>query len=189
MDKGAENYALYLSGNDEGFYGIVREYYDGLTMYINGIVGDFFRAEELADDTLFKLAAQRPSFGKRSSFKTWLYSIGRNVALDSLRREPVRELEQLADAADVSEGPEETYIADERKKQLYRALDKLDPGYREVLWLLFFEDMTPDTISAVTGKKRNYVYRNIFQDHLCNQTVLELSINHIFFLGTFHLLF
>ena len=173
MDKGAEFYEMYLGGDDEGFYGIVREYYDGLTMYINGIVGDFFRAEELADDTLFKLAASRPRFGKKSSFKTWLYSIGRNVALDSLRREPVRGPEQLADAADVSESPEETYIADERKKQLYRALDKLDPGYREVLWLSYFEDMTPDAISAVTGKKRNYVYQQISRAKQALRTELE----------------
>ena len=85
----------------------------------------------------------------------------------------IRELEQLADSADVSEGPEETYIADERKKQLYRALDKLDPGYREVLWLSFFEDMTPDAISAVTGKKRNYVYQQISRAKLALKTELE----------------
>ena len=45
MDNGAVSYEKYKNGDDEGFFEIVREYFDGLAAYINGIVGDFCRAE------------------------------------------------------------------------------------------------------------------------------------------------
>jgi RNA polymerase sigma-70 factor (ECF subfamily) len=157
MDKGAISYEKYKSGDDFGFYEIVREYFDGLAAYINGIVGDFGLAEELADDALLKLALKKPDFNKKSSFKTWLYSIGRNVALDSLRKKtPVHV--GIEDADGTSDGPEQAYIKDERNRQLYRALDKLKPEYKEVLYLSFFEDMSADDIAATLCKSKGSVY-------------------------------
>ncbi|MBO4868663.1 MAG: RNA polymerase sigma factor [Clostridia bacterium] len=163
MDRGAESYEKYRSGQDEGFYELVREYSDGLTMYINGIVGDFFRAEELADDTFFKLAVKKPAFRGASSFRTWLYSIGRNVALDSLRRDRTPPHEQIDEDAAAPDDPESSYIEDETKRQLYRAMDRLRPEYREVLWLSFFEDMKADQISTLLHKSKNNVHQLILR--------------------------
>ena len=157
MDKGAISYEKYKNGDDQGFYEIVAGYFDGLAAYINGIVGDYGLAEELADDALLKLALKRPDFNKKSSFKTWLYAVGRNVALDSLRKKtPVHV--SLDDADGVTDGPEQTYIKDERNRQLYRALDKLKPEYREVLYLSFFEDMSADDIAVLLRKSKGSVY-------------------------------
>lgn len=164
MDNGASFYADYLNGDDEGFYRIVREYYDGLTMYVYGIVGDFFRAEEVADDTLLKLSVKKPPFRGASSFRTWLYSIGKKTAIDSLRRSgPVHTGEGLDENTPSDSDPESDYIKDERNRQLYKALGKLDPEYREVLYLSFFEDMSADDIAVVMRKKRNYVYQIVFR--------------------------
>jgi RNA polymerase sigma-70 factor (ECF subfamily) len=157
MDKGALSYEKYKNGDDQGFYEIVREYFDGLAAYINGIVGDFGLAEELADDALLKLALKKPDFNKKSSFKTWLYSIGRNAALDSLRKKS-HVFVSIDDADGVTDGPEREYIKSERNRQLYRALEKLKPEYREVLYLSYFEDMSADDISALTRKSKGSVY-------------------------------
>ena len=86
MDSGAESYRRYLAGEDEGLAEIVRAYKDGLILYLNGYVNDLPLAEELAEDTFFRLIAKRPRFSGRSSFKFWLYAIGRHVAVDWLRR-------------------------------------------------------------------------------------------------------
>ena len=158
MDKGAISYEKYRNGDDEGFYEIVREYFDGLAAYINGIVGDFCRAEELADDTLLKLALKRPAFGSRSSFKTWLYSIGRNVAYDSLRKKAPPPHLSLDETNETADGPEQAYIKDERNKTIYKALDGLKPEYREVLWLTFFENMSAEQAANVLHKSKAAIY-------------------------------
>lgn len=40
MDHGAENYARFLSGDEDGFVAIVKAYKDGLLLYINSYVHD-----------------------------------------------------------------------------------------------------------------------------------------------------
>ncbi len=41
MDNGASSYRRFLDGEDEGFYEIVRDYKDGLLLYVNSIVGNY----------------------------------------------------------------------------------------------------------------------------------------------------
>ena len=157
MDKGEISYKKYRSGDDDGFYEIVREYFDGLCAYICGITGDRFLSEELADDTLLKLAVKKPDFNGRSSFRTWLYATGRNAAYDSLRKKRQPEL-QLDQADPAAESPEQAYIKGEREKQLYDALESLRPEYRDVLWLTFFEGMGAEEAAAVLKKNKGAFY-------------------------------
>lgn len=86
MDHGASSYRRFLQGDDSGFEEIVRTYSDGLILYLYGYVSDFHLAEDLCEDTFFRLLVKKPRFDGRSSFKSWLYTIGKNLATDHLRR-------------------------------------------------------------------------------------------------------
>ena len=57
--------------------------------------------------------------------------------------------------------PELLILRQERKQQLYRALDRIAPEYREVLLLQFMEDMTPAEIAQVNGKRAKQIYNLI----------------------------
>lgn len=46
MDNGASSYRRFLAGDDEGLAEIVREYKDGLILYLNGYVRNLYVAEE-----------------------------------------------------------------------------------------------------------------------------------------------
>lgn len=80
---------------------IIKEYKDGLIFYLNSIVGNIHTAEELAEDTFVLLGTKKPRDKGTGSFKTWLYTIGRNIAIDSLRRRRKCELSE-AEYADIS---------------------------------------------------------------------------------------
>jgi RNA polymerase sigma-70 factor (ECF subfamily) len=84
MDKGQFYYKRYLDGDEDALLDIVREYRDGLMLYINTHVRNMSLAEEIALDTFTKLTVKRPRFRGDGSFKTWLYAIGRNLAIDTL---------------------------------------------------------------------------------------------------------
>ena len=86
QDRGAESYRRFLQGSDEGLVELVREYKDGLILFMTRYVKDLYVAEELTEDIFFKLMTRKPRFDERSSFKTWLYTIGRNSAIDYIRR-------------------------------------------------------------------------------------------------------
>lgn len=162
MDTGAGSYRRYLNGDDTGLAEIVRDHKYGLTLYLCGIVGDAFTAEELMEDVFFKLVTKRPRFSGKSSFKTFLYAIGRNAALDRLRKDS-RFAELSEQTLDERHAVERAYIEKERRRELYDAMDGLKPEYREALYLTYFEGLSNSEAGTVMHKSRrqmeNLVYR------------------------------
>nr|WP_300789229.1 RNA polymerase sigma factor [uncultured Acetatifactor sp.] len=166
MDNGASSYRRFLDGDDEGIVEIIRDYKDGLILYLNGFTRNISTAEELMEETFVKLATRKPRFWGRSAFRTWLYAIGRNVAMDYLRHSarlspiPAEELERLAGE---EESLEKLYLRTERRILLYQALDRLKIEYRQVLYLVYLEGFDNGEAAAVMHKSRrqieNLVYR------------------------------
>ena len=167
MDNGASSYRRFLDGDDEGLTLIIKEYKDGLILYLNGYVNNIYVAEEIMEETFFKLAVKRPKFSGKSTFKTWLYAIGRNVAIDYIRHNSkfsmysIEDMENcLKDETDL----ESMYIKNESKMMVHKAMSRLKPEYRQVLWLCFFEGFSNEEIAQIMGKTKrqveNLVYRS-----------------------------
>ncbi len=166
MDNGASSYRRFLEGDDSGLAEIVKSYRDGLILYLNGIVNNLSVAEELAEETLFKIITKKPRFNAQYSFKTWLYTIGRNVAIDYIRRHKKRSdrsYETLENCIQDESDLIRFYVIEERKRTVHRALKNLHSDYRQVLWLLYFEKLSNSEVSVVMKKNprqmKNLVYR------------------------------
>ena len=58
---------------------------------------------------------------------------------------------------------ERAYIRQEHKIQVHKALEKLAPDYRQILWLVYFEKLSHEEASLVMKKSsrqiRNLLYR------------------------------
>lgn len=125
MDNGASSYRRFLDGDDSAMVEIIRAYKDGLLLYINGLVKNISVAEELMEDTFFKIMVKKPRFAQKHSFKTWLYTVGRNTAIDYLRRSS-----KIADISPEScpsllveeESLETAYIRREQRILVHRTL-------------------------------------------------------------------
>ncbi len=155
MDNGASSYRRYLEGDDEGLVEIIRDYKDGLILWLCGFTNDICRAEELCEDAFVKIAVKKPNYSGKSSFKTFLYAIARNLALDALRKPRNVSLDEVAEIADPSgeyESLEKAYLREERKIAVHKALSTLKTEYREVLWLMYFEELSGKEIAAVMKK-------------------------------------
>ncbi len=85
-DNGASSYHRFLEGDDNGIVDIVNRYKDGLILYLNQYVSDIHLAEDLAEDTFFKLMVKKPRYTNKYTFQAWLYAIGRNLTIDYIRR-------------------------------------------------------------------------------------------------------
>lgn len=144
MELDNELYRRFLQGDEAGLVQIIDTYKDGLIFYLNGIVSDLAAAEDLAEDTFLKLVLKKPRFSARSSFKTWLYAVGRNLALDHLRRRknaPVSD-DSLSSLRAPEADLELRCIRQEKLRSVHAAMKKLKPEYRQVLWLIYFEDFS-----------------------------------------------
>ena len=127
MDNGASSYRRFLDGDDNSFVEIVRVYNDGLIFYLNSFVHNIPVADELAEDTFVKLGVKRPRYAGKSSFKTWLYAIGRNVAMDYIRKTSKEKTVSLDDCTEQTDEEllESRYLQEEQKIILHRAMNKL----------------------------------------------------------------
>ena len=165
MDNGASSYRRFLDGDDKGLAEIVRDYSDGLTLYLCGIVNDRSVAEELMEETLFKIITKRPKYHPNYSFKTWLYTIGRRVAIDYLRhvKRTEKVLNELGDAVCDTYDLEQLYIKKEQKIVVHRALGKLHAEYRQILWLLYFEELSYAEAAAVMQKTSRQMKNLVFR--------------------------
>ena len=159
MDNGASSYRRYLGGDDDGLADLIRTYRDGLIFYLNGFMNDIGRAEELAEDVFIKIAVKKPHFKGKSSFKTWLYAIGRNEAISALRRNKLVYLPlDEAQAATAADGlPELRFFEKERKRALHRCLGRLKSEYHQALWLYYFEDLSVKEIASVMKRSAGSV--------------------------------
>lgn len=166
MDNGASSYRRFLDGDDKGIAEIVGDYKDGLILYLNGYVNNIFVAEELTEDTFFRLITKKPKFSGKSTFKSWLYAIGRNVAVDYVRHNSKKlntPIEDMENYLSEEESLEQSYIKEERKITVHRALSELPSDYRTVIWLVYFEGFSSRETATVLKKNerqvKNLLYR------------------------------
>jgi RNA polymerase sigma-70 factor (ECF subfamily) len=109
-------------------------------------------AEEVLQSAYLSILEGRATFDGRSTFRTWLFAVVRNIAARARRRrwlesrEPWRVL-----LGGSTPDPVEPVLAAERGAQVRRALGTLPARQREVLDLVFFHEMTVEEAAEVMG--------------------------------------
>ena len=156
-------YRQYLSGDDAGLEALMKKYGDPLTLYIDGYLHDVHEAEELMLDVFADLFTKKPRI-RDGGFKAYLYKAARHMALrHKSKRKPLFSLDALTGEPDGRLLAEEVIQTEERNRVLHFCMDEMNPDYREVLYLTYFEDMSYAQAAEVTGKTvkqiTNMVYR------------------------------
>ena len=156
MDNGASSYRRFRDyGDVHEVDDIIIEYCDGLILYLTSIVGNIQTAEELTEDVFVLLGTKKPKFNGKSSFKTWLYAIGRNTAIDYLRKNSKQKcisIEDTPEMIDNEAAVEEAYIKKEQQITLHKAMRKLPEKYQQVLWLIYFEGFSNKEAASIMKK-------------------------------------
>ena len=175
MEHAVDSYRRFLQGDDSGLAEIICAYKDGLILHLNGFVNDLNTAEELTEEVFVKLVMKRPYFYQNAAFKTWLYTIGRNTAIDHLRRsrKAAVPLEACPQLCDEEASLEQTYIQEEDKILLHRCMKKLKPEYQQVLWLVYFEDFSYQQIAHILRKTTHSVETMAYRARLALKNKLK----------------
>lgn len=177
MHSDEELYRRYLSGNEESLRALLERYAEGLTLFLNGFTNNIEDAKELMMDAFVVVASKKNSFEGKSSFKTWLFSIGRNLAMSRLRKRKLHliPLEDAVDTESPYEGPETGILADEAKKAVYGALNKIKEDYRDALCLVYIEGMSYDEAARVLKKTRKQIDNLVTRGKEAMRAALEKS--------------
>ena len=173
MDNGASSYRRFLDGDESAFGELMKVLFRGLVFFIDGFVHDTHAAEDIAIDTFSDLIVHRHRYNFRVSLKTYLYMVGRSRALDYIKHRKVIDFVELSEAhavTDETAALEKMVLADDRKRQVKAAIDKLSEDMRVVVHLVYFEEMTYDEAARVMKKNRKQV------DNLLYRAKKELRI-------------
>ena len=177
MDNGESSYRRFLAGDDEGLHEIICCYRAGLILYLNSFVQNIHTAEDLTEDTFAEIAIKCPKFSTKSSFKTWLYAIARNITAKHLRKQtklsvvPLESQEYLAD----EENLESNYIKTEQKRMVHQALHRLKLEYRQVLYLIYFEEFTNAEAALIMKKSSRQIESLLYNAKKALKSELERS--------------
>ena len=168
---------LSLDGDAKAFEYLVKRHY--LTVYKVsykwcGVRED---AEDITQEVFVKLARKLKTFGRKSSFRTWLYRITVNTAKDFCRKASTKRTYENAFAAERSQDNPGSH-EDERldAARLYKSLDKLPEKQKTAVLLVLSEGLSHKEAARVLRCPEATVSWRIFQARKKLQKFMEHEI-------------
>lgn len=117
---------------------------------VRRMVGDDHLAEDVSQDAWVRAFQKLHLFRGDASFGTWMHRLAVNAALNRLRRAGKRpNVESSAEWWTSAPVPADETVLNQ--KMLGQALDRLSPGYRQVLVLHDVEGLTHEEIAERLG--------------------------------------
>ena len=152
------------SRNDfrEAFVVLARRHSGGLYRFALAIVRSAHDAEDIVQETLLRALRAAHGFKGRSSVRTWLFRIARNVALNLVAKSGRRTAEPK-EGSDRSPGPGEEAARKEELAQLRRALDELPDHAREIVELFYMQGLKCREMAEIIGSSEGAVRVALFR--------------------------
>lgn len=161
-----------LEGSKGAFETLLKRHQSGIYAFLYRMTGDSDEAADVAQEVFMKTFANLEQFNQSFRFKTWLYRIAANAAVDRRRRRRRAPAFSMTPPDDETSGPalpssdpgpDEIFQARETRERLEKAMRRMPASYREVLLLRFQGEMRYDEIAAVTklplGTVKNRIFR------------------------------
>jgi RNA polymerase sigma-70 factor (ECF subfamily) len=157
-----------LNGDRESFGELVLRYQDRLFASLVPVLGCEAEALDVAQDTFVQAFRRLDSFRGQSAFYTWLFRIGRNLAISRIRaRKPVVSMQtkdgSTMDIANDDASPSHAMESLESVQQLRCALDRLSEEHRTILVLREMDGLDYDAIAQAidvpVGTVRSRLHR------------------------------
>lgn len=150
---------------------LILRYQHRLLRYLIYLTGNREQAEDMFQETWMRVLVRGAQFKGNSQFVTWLFSIARNLVLDSRRRLPaVTSFEEMTETGDercLGTDQEPTAFdycaALEDAQFVEQAFPALSPDQREVILLRFREEMPLLQIAAVTHAPLSTVKARLYR--------------------------
>ncbi len=153
---------------------LVERYGDSLTFYVNGYIHDIQDAEDIMIDAFALMFVKMRPVCRAGSFKAYLYKTARNLAVRHKKgRRIFINIDDVAFELKNDDKAEADIIRNERDRQLYGALERLKTEYQEVLYLIYFQDMSYREAGAVMGKSESQVTKLVYRGKQRLKSILE----------------
>jgi RNA polymerase sigma-70 factor (ECF subfamily) len=174
-DHASENAAIALGlkkQNPELLDQLIELYQHRLLRYLLFLTGKREVAEDLFQETWMRVLLRGAQYNGKARFDTWLFTIARNLVIDLSRKRTMTSLDEMSEAgederpfeiATSAPSPLEQFQTREDSAEVGEVLLKLEPAYREVLVLRFYEELSLEEISTVTKAPLSTVKSRLYR--------------------------
>lgn len=173
-----ERLLLAMAGGDmEAMTAFYRRHETRLYRYLLSKLNDSFAAADLLNEVMLEVWRSAARFAGRAKVTTWMFGIAHNKVLSFWRKQGRREFTELDDNLP-DEAPsadlEQALSAVKDGEVLRTCMQALSPAHREVLHLVFFEELDYSEIGSIlkvpegTVKSRVYHAKILLKKQLAN---------------------
>ncbi len=166
----------HCKGDPKAFGEIVRRYGDGILGYLIRMTGNREHAEDIFQET-FKRVHQKSHTLRGNEFKSWLFKIATNAALDGLKKKiRVNSREKKLNFADCDGGKNaEVHATDnshnpsvelekaEQVQQVRQAVESLPDRQRATLVLAYYQQLSYREVALALGCSVGTVKTQMFR--------------------------
>lgn len=132
-------------------YNIMTQYGDDVWRYAYALTKDYERSKDIAQEVFIRVHRKLSTFRGQSSFKTWLFAITRNIAMNEMKSSYVRRIllfENVRDSRPV-QSAEDEYIGNQAASVIREIIMGLSRKLREVLILNLEHDLTTQEMAEL----------------------------------------
>jgi len=143
---------LYLGGDDAAFETLIKRYSTPIYSFARQYVGDVGKATDITQETFVKCWRNLKKFDADRSFKTWIFAIAKNTAIDWLKKKeeiPFSVFENdergeniLEEVPSLLPSPHAVAETNEGAEKIDQVLHSLPEHYGKVVLLRHSEDLT-----------------------------------------------
>lgn len=140
------------------FHRLYDTYHQDVFNFLFYLVKNRTAAEDLSHEVYLRVLKSYERFEGKSSEKTWLFSIAKNVAIDYFRKKQVRdkhaftafdwETEQLVSQAP---SPEQSIELNDQVKQLLEALEQCTGDQKMVIIMRYIQELSIQETAEILG--------------------------------------
>ena len=142
----------YREGDEEALEQLIRQYLKPVYGFVYRYVGNSADAEDVTQEVFVKMWRKLKLFDTNKNFKTWLFTIAKNTAIDYLRKKKTIPFSHFDTAEgrnfleetliDSSPLPSEVLDNAALAKEIERAIKKLPNAYRAVINFRYQDNLT-----------------------------------------------
>ena len=148
----------YVDGDDAAFRDLFERYAPILLRLTRRHLRDDELAQEIVQQTFFRLHGARNDFRRGSKLRPWVMTIAMNLVREHWRRKKRRKMSDLE--VDTQAAPQADYMPIElqqRSALLHGALERLPNSQREVVELHWFQERPYAEIAQIVGTSEGAV--------------------------------
>jgi len=148
----------FQNGDAYAFDLLVRRYKDPLLNFIYRFLGDLVEAEDIVQETFYRVYKNKHYYKEVAKFSTWIYTIAGNLAKTELRRRKRRKVfsihketttEKELELPDLKSDPEKEVNTVVTEKIIQKAINNLPQKFREVIVLRDIQGFSYEEISSI----------------------------------------